>query len=66
MLRSEHDDRAISSANRGHLTSVICGQPTSALTNDDRRLIRPTDQVEYGYTRVQEIGGDIDPTNRKP
>lgn len=32
MSRLEHDDRTISSAKRGHLTSVICGQPTSALT----------------------------------
>ena len=67
MPRSEHGDRAISSASRGHLTSsVSCGQPTSALANDDRQPIRPTNPVEYAYTRVQEIGGDIDPTNGKP
>jgi hypothetical protein len=32
MPRPEHDDRTISSTKRGHLTSVICGHPTSALT----------------------------------
>lgn len=32
MPRSEHDDRTISSMERGHLKSVIYGQPTSVLT----------------------------------
>jgi hypothetical protein len=27
-----HNNRTISSVNSGHLTSVICGQPTSVLT----------------------------------
>lgn len=35
MPRSEHDDRTIASAKRGHLTSVIGGQPTSVLTLDE-------------------------------
>ena len=34
----EHDNRTISSANRGHLTSVITGQPTSVLTPTDLSL----------------------------
>jgi hypothetical protein len=36
MLRPDHDDRTISSVKRGHLTSVICGQQTSVLTQGYR------------------------------
>jgi len=32
MPRSKHDNWTISSVKSGHLKSVICGQPTSALT----------------------------------
>jgi hypothetical protein len=32
MHRPEPNDQTISSAKRGHLTSVICGQSTSVLT----------------------------------
>jgi len=32
MPRSEHNNWTISSVQSGHLRSVICGQPTSALT----------------------------------
>jgi hypothetical protein len=35
MPRSEHNNRTISSVKSGHLTSVICGQLTSALTRAD-------------------------------
>jgi hypothetical protein len=32
MRQSDLEDRTISSVKSGHLTSVICGQPTSVLT----------------------------------
>ncbi len=41
-------DRTISSVERGHLTSVICGQPTSVLTllelGDERWIIKIPEQ----------------------
>ena len=39
MPHSESNDRTISPVKRGHLTSVICGQPTSVLTSVPFRLI---------------------------
>ena len=42
MLRSEYDNRTISSVNSGHLRSVIGGQPTSALTMERDILKKAT------------------------
>jgi hypothetical protein len=42
MRQSDLEDRTISSVKSGHLTSVICGQPTSALTQAADRF---TDHV---------------------
>ena len=51
MPRPDHDDRTISSVKRGHLTSVICGQSSSALTSGSRfeRGLAPG-----GFTRMGE------------
>lgn len=36
MWQADREDRTISSVKSGHLTSVICGQPTSVLTAFNR------------------------------
>jgi hypothetical protein len=64
----EQDDRTISSVKRGHLKSVICGQPTSVLTHPaDRhgllhaRAIAVIDKARRpaGRDHASEAVGDI-------
>lgn len=63
MPRSEHNNRTISSVISGHLRSVICGQPTSALTDNRPRRGR-LPQLSSAVPRSTAQRNFTDPESR--
>jgi hypothetical protein len=62
MPRLEHDNWTISSVQSGHLSSVFCGQPTSALTltggwHYGRQIVRVAGPLRGQWpSRLEERG----------
>ncbi len=69
MWQADREDRTISSVKSGHLTSVICGQPTSVLTDyaswKDRKAVAaairpiytaPTEAAAHAALDAFEVG----------
>lgn len=62
MLPSDQHKRAMSSVNRGHLRSVICGQPTSVLT--PALLVFESQPLPDGFRRPRRARVVAGPSRR--